>query len=93
MGVQMTLLGMKCISSAGDMLGGISNIVYEEKTGVIKALKLENGKEIDGNSIVSLSNALMFVDFDNNIKPSTESAFEKEQKEYMVGRKGGSGSC
>ncbi len=87
MGVQMTLLGMKCISSTGDLLGSIVNFAYEEKTGVIKAILLDNGKEVEGSNIVSLSNSLMFVDFENNTKQSKASAFEREQRDYVVGRK------
>ena len=81
----MALLNIRCIASSGDVLGNIKDFVFDEKTGVIQSIQLDSGVEIPGESIMALSNNLLFVtaaDQENN----AESSLEKEQQEYMLGR-------
>ena len=81
----MALLNIRCIASSGDVLGNVKDFVFDEKTGVIQSIQLDSGVEIPGESIMALSNNLLFVtaaDQENN----AESSLEKEQQEYMLGR-------
>jgi len=87
-GVEMTLLGMKCIACTGDILGSITDFEFEEKTGEIKTLEIGSGLAISGKNIVSISNNLMFVDSEKQPVAAQEtlSDYEKEQRDYLMGR-------
>ena len=56
----MALLNIRCIASSGDVLGNVKDFVFDEKTGVINSVQLDNGAEIFRESIMALSN-LLFV--------------------------------
>ena len=88
-GVEMTLLGMKCIACTGDILGNIADFEFDEKTGELKTLEIDDGLTINGKDIVSISNNLMFVDSEGKAAAAvseTLSDYEKEQRDYMMGR-------
>ena len=81
----MALLNIRCIASSGDVLGNVKDFVFDEKTGVINSVQLDTGAEIPGESIMALSNNLLFVtaaEQENN----AVSSLEQEQQEYMLGR-------
>jgi uncharacterized protein YrrD len=82
----MTLLKIRCISSSGDVLGNIKDFVFEEKTGEIKSVQIDAGLEIPGDSIMALSNNLLFVNATPGQPADSESSLEKEQQDYMLGR-------
>ena len=72
------------------MLGTVTEFEFDEKSGDIKAVKIDSGVVIQGYSILSLSNGLLFVQYDpsgeTSIGSSAAAALEKEQKDYMIGR-------
>lgn len=84
------LLNVQCISALGDVLGTVTEFDFDEKSGDIKAVKIDSGVVIQGYSILSLSNGLLFVQYDpsgeTSIGSSAAAALEKEQKDYMIGR-------
>ena len=84
------LLNVQCISASGDVLGTVTEFEFDEKSGDIKAVKIDSGVVIQGYSILSLSNGLLFVQYDpsgeTSIGSSAAAALEKEQKDYMIGR-------
>jgi uncharacterized protein YrrD len=82
----MTLLKIRCIASSGDVLGNIKDFVFEEKTGEIKSVQIDAGLEIPGDSIMALSNNLLFVNATPEQPADSESSLEKEQQDYMLGR-------
>lgn len=88
--VGVPLLNVQCIAASGDVLGTVTEFEFDEKTGDIKAVKIDSGIVIQGYSILSLSNSLLFVQYDpsgeTTIGGSAASALEKEQKDYMIGR-------
>ena len=81
----MALLNIRCIASSGDVLGNVKDFVFDEKTGVIKSVQLDTGSEIPGESIMALSNNLLFVTAAEQ-ETNAVSSLEKEQQEYMLGR-------
>jgi len=81
----MALLNIRCIASSGDVLGNVKDFVFDEKTGVIKSVQLDTGDEVPGDSIMALSNNLLFVTAAQQAD-NAESSLEQEQQEYMLGR-------
>ncbi len=88
--VGVPLLNVQCIAASGDVLGSVTEFEFDEKAGDIKAVKIDSGIEIQGYSILSLSNSLLFVQYDPSGAAGTvnnaATALEKEQKDYMIGR-------
>lgn len=88
--VGVPLLNVQCIAASGDVLGTVTEFEFDEKTGDIKAVKIDSGIVIQGYSILSLSNSLLFVQYDpsgeTSAAGSAATALEKEQKDYMIGR-------
>jgi uncharacterized protein YrrD len=88
--VGVPLLNVQCIAASGDVLGTVTEFEFDEKSGDIKAVKIDTGIVVQGHSILSLSNSLLFVQYDASgapsAAPSSASALEKEQKDYMIGR-------
>ncbi len=82
----MALLNVRTIASAGNVLGTIKDFVFNEKTGEIASIQLDNGLDIPGASMLTLSNNLLFVNADDEQADGFVSALEKEQQEYMIGR-------
>ena len=79
------LLNIRCIASSGDVLGNVKDFVFDEKTGVINSVQLDTGAEIPGESIMALSNNLLFVTAEEQ-ENNAVSSLEQEQQEYMLGR-------
>ena len=82
----MALLNVRTIASSGNVLGTIRDFVFNEKTGEIVSVQLDNGLDIPGASMLTLSNNLLFVNADDEQADGFVSALEKEQQEYMIGR-------
>ena len=82
----MALLNVRTIASAGNVLGTIKDFVFNEKTGEIASLQLDNGLDIPGASMLTLSNNLLFVNAEAEQADGFVSALEQEQQEYMIGR-------
>ena len=82
----MALLGVRCIAASGNVLGTIKDFVFDEKTGDIKSVQLDNGMEIPGPNMLTLSNNLLFVNAEDEAADDVVSTLEKEQQDYMIGR-------
>ncbi len=82
----MALLGMRCIASSGNVLGTIKDFVFDEKTGDITSVQLDNGMDIPGPNMLALSNNLLFVSAEDEAADDNVSTLEKEQQDYMIGR-------
>lgn len=82
----MALLNVRTIASSGNVLGTIKDFVFNEKTGEIVSIQLDNGLEITGDSMLTLSNNLLFVNTGDEQTDGFVSVLEKEQQEYMIGR-------
>ncbi len=74
----ISLLGLTCIASSGDVLGSIKEYAFDEKTGDISSIQIDSGLEASGKSILSISDKLIFVDRED--KPKTV-----EKKEEIIG--------
>jgi uncharacterized protein YrrD len=82
----MALLNVRCIAASGNVLGTIKDFVFDEKTGEISSVQLDNGLDISGASMLTLSNNLLFVNAEDDQADAVVSTLEKEQQEYMIGR-------
>jgi len=82
----MTLLKIRCITSSGDILGNIKDFIFDEKTGEIKSVQIDADLDIPGDSILALSNNLLFVNATPDQADASASTLEKEQQDYMLGR-------
>ena len=88
LGPGASLLKVKCIAASGDVLGSINTFMFEEKTGVIDALQIDSGLEIDGHNILSFSNNLLFVNpEDNGADNGAEDIEKTDTKETDAGDK------
>lgn len=68
------ILDANVVSCGGDALGSVADFAFDEKTGDIVMIFLENGIEISGDKIASLSRELVFVD-----EIGTDEAAEEEE--------------
>lgn len=88
------LFGMKCVSSQGDVIGNVKDFTFDEATGEIQTLQIDVGAEIEGKEILTIANDLMFLSndvvFEEDNKASSLSAYEREQREYLLGKTVGS---
>jgi uncharacterized protein YrrD len=82
----MALLNIRCIASSGDVLGNVKDFIFDVKTGEIKSVQLDAGLEIEGESIMALSNNLLFVNAAGQADSTESASLEKEQQDYMLGR-------
>jgi uncharacterized protein YrrD len=94
-GELILLMGMKCVSGAGDLIGSVQDFEFNEKSGEIALLNLDSGTEVQGKEILTISNDYLFlsseISLDEEEKTEPEiSAYEKEQKEYLTGKTAGS---
>jgi sporulation protein YlmC with PRC-barrel domain len=89
------LFGMKCVSSMGDVIGNVKDFTFNEATGEIQTLQIDTGAEIEGKEILTIANDLMFLSSEivfeeEPSKSSSLSAYEREQREYLMGKTVGS---
>lgn len=89
------LFGMKCVSSMGDVIGNVKDFTFNEATGEILNLEIDTGAEIEGKEILTIANDLMFLSSEivfeeAEDKSSSLSAYEREQREYLLGKTVGS---
>ncbi|HOV69244.1 MAG TPA: PRC-barrel domain-containing protein [Clostridia bacterium] len=85
-GVEVSLVGMTCISCFGFVIGNVEDFEFDEYTGEIHSIRIDSGMEIRGHNIISISNAIMFVNIDADGQERQLSDFESEQREFMLGR-------
>jgi uncharacterized protein YrrD len=89
-GELIVLLGMKCVSGTGDVVGNVKDFDFDEKSGEIASLQIDSGTEIEGKEILTISNELMFlsseITFEEENTESGFSAYEMEQRQYLLGK-------
>ena len=56
------MLGTTVLASTGDMVGKVEDFSFEEKTGEIGTLYLDNQTEFEGSKIVTMAGKMVFVD-------------------------------
>lgn len=64
----LLLEGRTVLSSTGDILGTVSDYEIDETSGEIEKLLLENGEEVVGNTIVTLSAQFILADITGNTR-------------------------
>ncbi len=86
----IVLLGMKCVSGTGDVIGCVKDFDFNEKSGEIASLQIDSGTEIEGKEILTISNELMFlsseITFEEEQADAGSSAYETEQRQYLLGK-------
>lgn len=89
------ILGTRVISCTGDALGAVADFSFDEKEGTIETIELDNDTVIAGDKIISFSGDLVFVDEAGSVDipaepveetPVEPTAFETEQREFLLGR-------
>ena len=63
----LLLTGTTVLSSAGDIIANVTDYEMDEKTGTIEKLLLDNGQEIPGSRLVTLSKTYIFADMDGTM--------------------------
>ena len=82
----MAILNIRCIAASGNILGTIKDFVFDEKTGDIHSVQLDNGMDLPGAYILTLSNNTLFVTTDGDEEDGAVSSLEQEQQDYLIGR-------
>jgi sporulation protein YlmC with PRC-barrel domain len=86
----LVLLGMKCVSGTGDVIGKVKDFDFDEKSGEIASLQLDSDTEIEGKEILTISGELMFlsneITFEEKNEEAESSDYEKEQRQYLLGK-------
>ena len=87
------MLGTTVLASTGDMVGKVEDFSFEEKTGEIGTLYLDNQTEFEGSKIVTMAGKMVFVDPEgtNILKVTQEAepqgaAFQSESFQYPMGK-------
>ena len=87
------MLGTTVLASTGDMVGKVEDFSFEEKTGEIGTLYLDNQTEFEGSKIVTMAGKMVFVDPEgtNILKVTQEAepqgeAFQSESFQYLMGK-------
>lgn len=87
------MLGTTVLASTGDMVGKVEDFSFEEKTGEIGTLYLDNQTEFEGSKIVTMAGKMVFVDPEGtNILRVTQEAeprgeaFQSESFQYLMGK-------
>ncbi|MEG2625048.1 MAG: PRC-barrel domain-containing protein [Christensenella sp.] len=91
------MVGTRVISCDGNSLGTVLDFSFEETTGDIDTVMLDNDTQIAGDKIITLSKELVFVSETGSAaiaqetdEPQAEeqesSAFEIEQRDFLLGR-------
>lgn len=86
----IVILGMKCVSGTGDVIGNVKDFDFDEKTGEITSLQIDSGAEINGKEILTISNEFMFlsseITFEEESADPGLSVYETEQRQYLLGK-------
>lgn len=95
------ILGATALSSSGNVIGGIEDFSFDEKTGAIETLYLDNGEEYGGDKIATLAGKMVFIDQtggdmlreavaapveQEEPASAAPSALEEESKVYLLGK-------
>ena len=87
----LLLTGIRMLSSAGNIVGIITDYVIDEKSGEIEKLLLDDDQEIDGNKLLTLSAKFVLADIDGETDGDTmdteaEVGLDEESIAYLVGK-------
>ena len=92
------ILGSTALSSAGDIVGRVTDFSFDEKSGGLDTLILDNGQAYDGQKIASLAGKMVFLDPTGSsiLTPPTpvpeeessprHSLLEQESMAYLLGK-------
>lgn len=56
------ILGATVLSSSGDIIGAVEDFYFDEKTGVLETIFLNDGSELPAASITTLADKIVFVE-------------------------------
>ena len=86
----LLLTGIRVLSSAGNIIGTITDYVIDEKSGEIEKLLLDDDQEIDGNKLLTLSAKFVLADIDgetgDTLDTEAEVGLDEESIAYLVGK-------
>lgn len=89
------ILGSTALSSAGDIVGRVTDFSFDEKTGALDTLILDSGQAFEGQKIASLAGKMVFLDPSGSsiLKPVLQeesapqpSLLEQESMAYLLGK-------
>lgn len=79
------MLGSTVLSSAGNILGTVKDFSFEEKTGSLNTIYLDNGAEFAIAQVASLAGNVVFIDQGSVDAPRT-SRVNEESKQFLLGK-------
>ena len=79
------MLGSTVLSSTGNILGTVKDFSFDEKSGSISAIYLDNGTEFALAQVASLAGNVVFIDQNADDAPRT-SRVNQESKQFLLGK-------
>ncbi|HMM30394.1 MAG TPA: PRC-barrel domain-containing protein [Clostridia bacterium] len=79
------MLGSTVLSSTGNILGTVKDFAFDEKTGLISVINLDNGAEFALAQVASLAGNVVFIDQNADEAPRT-SRVNQESKQFLLGK-------
>ncbi|MFZ5975187.1 MAG: PRC-barrel domain-containing protein [Bacillota bacterium] len=72
----LLLTGISVLSSSGNIIGTITDYMIDEKSGKIEKLLLNDGQEVDGRTLLTLSAKFVLVDVDGETDDDADTEVE-----------------
>ena len=79
------MLGATVLSSAGNILGTVKDFSFDDKTGSLIAVYLDNGAEYGTAQVASLAGNVVFVD-ESAAEAPRVSRVNQESKQFLLGK-------
>lgn len=79
------MLGATVLSSTGNILGAVKGFAFDEKTGFLSAVYLDNGAEYTAAQVASLAGNVVFVD-ESAAEAPRVSRVNQESKQFLLGK-------
>ncbi|MCE5235895.1 MAG: PRC-barrel domain-containing protein [Clostridiaceae bacterium] len=79
------MLGATVLSSAGNILGAVKDFSFDEKTGSLSAVYLDNGAEYGSAQVASLAGNVVFID-ESAAEAPRVSRVNQESKQFLLGK-------
>lgn len=79
--------GATVLSSTGNILGTVKDFAFEDKTGALSIVYLDNGTEFDVTQVASLAGNVVFINETASESPEAPvSRVNQESKQFLLGK-------
>ncbi|MEG2202518.1 MAG: PRC-barrel domain-containing protein [Christensenellaceae bacterium] len=83
------MLGTTALSSTGDVIGRVTDFTFDEKSGALEDLVLDDGNEFSAKTIATLAGKMVFIDPSGSDVFNTvhkDNTMAEESRTFLLGR-------